>query len=76
MAPWFVTRLRQARWAILTPDRSVECDGRLLHFGAGLPRLQAPAPDAPDDVWLACYRGVLATNRNPAPQDDGVGATR
>jgi probable DNA metabolism protein len=75
VAPWFVTRLPQARWAILTPDRSVECDGRLLHFGAGLPRSQAPAPDAPDEVWLACYRGVLATNRNPAPQDNGADAT-
>src|SRR5512133_610018 len=36
VAPWFVKRFPQVRWAILTPERSVECDGRQLHFGPGL----------------------------------------
>ena len=72
-APWFVKRMPQARWAILTPDRSVECDGRRLHCGPGLPRSRAPASDAPDDAWLACYRSVLATQREPVPQDEGTG---
>ncbi len=73
VAPWFVKRMPQARWAILTPDRSVEFDGRLLHFRPGLPRSRAPAINAPDDAWLACYRSVLATQREPAPQDPGAG---
>lgn len=70
VAPWFVKRFPQLRWAILTPDRSVECDGRLLHFGPGLPRLRAPAPAAPEEVWLASYRSVLATSTKPALQMD------
>ena len=73
VAPWFVKRMPEARWAILTPDRSVECDGRRLHFGPGLPRARAPASDAPDDVWLASYRSVLATHRDAAQQDEGAG---
>jgi DNA polymerase len=73
VAPWFVKRMPQARWAILTPDRSVECDGRRLHFGPGLPRTCAPASDASDDAWLAGYRSVLATQREPAPQDEATG---
>jgi probable DNA metabolism protein len=60
VAPWFVQRFPQLRWAILTPERSVECDGRLLHFGPGLPRARAPTPDAAGDVWLSSYRSVLA----------------
>ena len=74
VAPWFVKHMPQARWAILTPNRSVECDGRRLHFGPGLPRSRAPSSDAPDAVWLAGYRGVLAMDRDPAPQHPGAAA--
>lgn len=69
-APWFVKRLGASRWAILTPDRSVESDGRRLHFGPGLPRVRAPAHDAPDDAWLAGYRSVLARHQGSAPRDN------
>ena len=58
-APWFARRMPQARWVIFTPDRSVECDGRKLHFGPALARAEAPAPDAPDADWLAAYRRVF-----------------
>lgn len=59
VAPWFAKRMPQARWVIFTPEGSVECDGQKLHFGPGLPRSDAPAPDAPDSDWLAAYRGVF-----------------
>jgi DNA polymerase len=49
----------QQRWVIFTPERSVECDGRKLHFGPGVPRSDAPAPDAPDGAWTECYRRVF-----------------
>jgi DNA polymerase len=73
VAPWFVKRYGQTRWAILTPDRSVESDGRRLHFGPGLPRVQAPPHDAPDEIWLARYRGVLGRHGYIAPQGSGTG---
>ncbi len=66
-APWFVKRLGPTRWAILTPNRSVESDGRRLHFGPGLPRTLAPAHDASDEVWLDRYRKVLNRHGNAAP---------
>lgn len=72
VAPWFVKHLAQVRWAILTPDRSVECDGRQVHFGPGLPRPRAPAAEADDGVWLASYRSVLAACP-PVQQDEGAG---
>jgi probable DNA metabolism protein len=59
-APWFAKRSPQVRWAIVTPDRSVECDGRQLHFAPGLPRSQAPGIDASDEDLLACYQRVFA----------------
>lgn len=59
VAPWFAKRHAQARWAIVTPERSVEWDGRQLHFAAGA-RLQGPPPDdASDALWLAWYRSVF-----------------
>jgi hypothetical protein len=30
-----------------------------LHFGPGLRRQLAPAPDAPDAAWLAAYESVF-----------------
>ena len=72
VAPLFVKRFAQVPWAILTPDRSVECDGRQLHFGPGLPRTRAPAAQADDGAWLASYRSVLAARR-PVQQDEGAG---
>ena len=59
VAPWFAKRMAHARWAILTPQCSVESDGQKLHYGRGLARDQTPGPDAPDSAWLAAYRDVF-----------------
>jgi probable DNA metabolism protein len=72
VAPWFVKRMPQVRWAILSPERSVECDGRQLHFGPGVPRARAPSPEATDESWLASYRSVFARPK-PAPAE-GTGS--
>lgn len=60
VAPWFAQRSPQMRWALFTPERSVECDGRQLHFSPGLPRAEAPGHDAPEGDWLALYQRVFA----------------
>ena len=74
VAPWFAKRSPQMRWAIFTPERSVECDGRQLHFGPGLARADAPGAEAPEREWLDCYRRVFAA-REPHPQEQaGVAA--
>ncbi len=66
VAPWFARRAPPTRWAILTPERSVEWDTRNLHFGPGLARADAPLPDADDATWLACYQRVLGAHRAAA----------
>ena len=66
VAPWFAQRTPQARWAIFTPDRSVECDGQQLHFGRGLSRAEAPGPDAPDAQWAQAYRQVFGERTRTA----------
>jgi len=58
-APWFAKRLPQSRWVIFTPERSVEFDGRKLHFGPGLPRAATPPAGASDAHWLAAYHSVF-----------------
>ena len=78
VAPWFAKRSPQMRWAILTPDRSVECDGRQLHFAHGLARAEAPAADADESVWLACYRAVFGQRpiaADSALHEDGATST-
>ena len=59
VAPWFAKRHAQVRWAIITPERSVEWDGRQLHFASGA-RLEGPPPvDGSDALWMAWYRAVF-----------------
>jgi DNA polymerase len=74
IGPWFAKRAPAMRWAIVTPDRSVEYDGRQLHFAPGLPRAQAPAPEASDDTWRTCYYNVFRS-RPIAAQQEEDGAT-
>lgn len=74
VAPWFAKRAPQTRWAIFTPERCVECDGRQLHFAPGLPRAQAPAHEAGDGEWLACYRRVFGARAQPVGPEGGAGA--
>jgi DNA polymerase len=74
-APWFAKRSRDARWAILTPERSVEWDGRQLHFAPGVPRAEAPPQELPEGVLLAHYRSLFAARATDAPGEEGATAT-
>jgi len=65
VAPWFATRSPH-RWAIVTPERSVEGDGHQLHYAPGSPRARVPSADASDDAWLAWYRAAFAGRPVPA----------
>ena len=61
-APFFARRFAQMRWAVLTPERSVEWDGRALQFGPGARKDQAPPADAGEGLWLTYYENIF----NPA----------
>lgn len=65
VAPWFAKRSQEARWAILTPERSVEWDGSQLHFAPGVPRAHAPTQDTQDADWLAAYRSAFGSGAAP-----------
>jgi uracil-DNA glycosylase len=75
VAPWFAKRTPQQRWVILTPERSVQWDTQQLHFGPGLRRDAAPAPDAPDAAWLAAYDHVFGARRATALHVEDRAAT-
>lgn len=62
VAPWFAKRFAGMRWAILTPERSVEWDGEHLHFGPGASKDETPAADAGEQLWLTYYQSIF----NPA----------
>jgi probable DNA metabolism protein len=72
VAPWFVKREPGQRWAIFTPERSVEYDGHQLHFAPGVSRRDAPAADATDAEWLTCYQQVFGSRTQQAPQPQGA----
>ncbi len=61
-APFFARRFAQMRWVVLTPERSVEWDGRALQFGPGARKDQAPPADAGEGLWLTYYENIF----NPA----------
>lgn len=62
VAPWFSRRFANMRWAILTPERSVQWDGERLQFGPGGNRADAPDADAGEALWLTYYENIF----NPA----------
>ncbi len=62
IAPFFARRFTQMRWAVLTPERSIEWDGAQLAFGPGADKSQAPPPDAGEKLWLTYYENIF----NPA----------
>ena len=62
VAPFFMRRFTQMRWAILTPERCVRWNGAQLEFSPGAGRDEAPAPDAGELLWLTYYRNIF----NPA----------
>lgn len=61
-APFFVRRFANMRFAILTPERSVEWNGTDLRFGPGGRREDAPPADAGEALWLTYYENIF----NPA----------
>ena len=62
IAPFFARRFTQMRWAILTPERSVQWDGAKAKFGPGAIKSEAPAADAGERLWLTYYQHIF----NPA----------
>jgi probable DNA metabolism protein len=63
VAPFFERRYKQMRWAILTPERSLEWDGGQLRFGPGAQAAEAPPPDAGEQLWLAFYQRTFPPAR-------------
>lgn len=61
-APFFARRFTQMRWAILTPECSIEWDGSKINFGPGASKSDAPPPDAGEQLWLTYYQHIF----NPA----------
>ncbi|WP_077002441.1 UdgX family uracil-DNA binding protein [Variovorax sp. KK3] len=62
VAPFFMRRFAQMRWAILTPRRSIRWNGELLELGPGAARDDAPPADAGEALWLTYYAHTF----NPA----------
>ncbi len=61
-APFFARRFAQMPWAILTPERCARWNGRVLAFGSGAQREDAPFADANERLWLTYYENIF----NPA----------
>ena len=61
-APFFARRFTQMRWAILTPECSLNWDGSTLQFGPGASKQDAPPADAGEQLWLTYYQNIF----NPA----------
>jgi probable DNA metabolism protein len=60
--PFFVRRMANLRFSILTPYAGAAWDGQALHIGEGADRSQAPAEDAREEDWKAYFASVF----NPA----------
>lgn len=63
VAPLFARRFSQMRWAVLTPERSVDWDGARLRFGPSAVKADAPPADAGEQRWLAYYRATFSPAR-------------
>ncbi len=59
---WFVRRMANLRFSILTPEVGIHWDGRALTTSKGLSRGDAPAEDGLEDFWRAYYASIF----NPA----------
>ncbi len=75
IAPFFVRRFTQMRWAILTPECSLRWEyggprdlarddqsSGALQFGPGARKQDAPPADAGEQLWLTYYQSIF----NPA----------
>lgn len=66
-AALFRARFADMAWTILTPDRSITWDGRMLVGGPGVPRHAAPPPDELEAIWRTYYASTFNPARiNPA----------
>ncbi|MES2361423.1 MAG: TIGR03915 family putative DNA repair protein [Pseudomonadota bacterium] len=63
VAPFFARRFAQMRWAILTPECSIQWDGTQLRFGPGAQKSEVPQPNAGQQHWLSCYQRVFKPTR-------------
>ena len=61
-APFFMRRFANFPWSILTPEQSAHWDTRVLSFGPGARRSDAPAQDAHEELWRTYYASIF----NPA----------
>lgn len=65
--PFFARRFSSMRWSVLTPHRSAFWDMASLRYGPGVPRTDAPAPDALEALWRTYYAHIFNPARaNPA----------
>ena len=62
VAPFFMRRFANMRFAIITPEASVSWDGARLAHGPGGAKADMPAEDAMEQGWLAYYAAIF----NPA----------
>jgi len=60
--PFFVRRFTGMRWSILTPYLCAHWDMAELSFSPGADKLDAPADDAAEELWLTYYQNIF----NPA----------
>jgi probable DNA metabolism protein len=61
-AGFFVRRVANMRWSILTPRGSLHWDGETLEEGPPAQRSDAPAGDPTEDLWRKYYASIF----NPA----------
>jgi probable DNA metabolism protein len=61
---FFVDRFARLRFSILTPDLAVHWDSGALHFGPGVCRSEAPAPDGMETWWTRYYAATFNPARN------------
>jgi probable DNA metabolism protein len=61
-APFFAGRFSNMDWSILTPDRCVHWQDRVLSFTQGAVKGDAPADDAIEGIWRDYYASIF----NPA----------
>lgn len=62
VAPFFVRRFTQMRWAILSPERCIRWDGSTLFASPGAKKSEAPGADGGEALWLTYYQSIF----NPA----------
>jgi DNA polymerase len=61
-ADFFVKRMANLRFSILSPEACVHWDGRALTASPGVDKAAAPAEDAPEAYWRDYYASIF----NPA----------